>query len=37
MGARTLVAQVEARVKAHIGGASPFDDITLIALGRPTP
>ncbi|MHB1317684.1 MAG: PP2C family protein-serine/threonine phosphatase [Anaerolineae bacterium] len=36
LGARALVAEVETRVKAHVGSASPFDDITLIALGRTT-
>lgn len=33
-GARALVHAVETRVGAHIAGANPFDDITLIALSR---
>jgi sigma-B regulation protein RsbU (phosphoserine phosphatase) len=33
-GARGLVDQLEAHVVAHVGDASPFDDITLIAVSR---
>jgi serine phosphatase RsbU (regulator of sigma subunit) len=33
-GARGLVDQIEAHVVAHVGDASPFDDITLIAVSR---